>query len=93
MFDSGLRYRSMVVPDIFIDQASPADMYAVAGMNADQIEAKVLGVLGVTSLDEASARGMPRAARDIGAAVEVADLSDIAARILAATGRPLTSAS
>ena len=37
--------------------------------------------------------GMPRAARDIGAAVEVADLSDIAARILDATGRPLTSAS
>ena len=30
-------------------------MYAVAGMNAEQIEAKVLGVLGVTSLDEARA--------------------------------------
>ncbi|MEO0667609.1 MAG: 1-deoxy-D-xylulose-5-phosphate synthase [Pseudomonadota bacterium] len=55
VFDSGLKYRSMVLPDIFIDQASPADMYAVAGMNADQIEAKVLGVLGVTSLDEARA--------------------------------------
>ncbi|MEO0503852.1 MAG: 1-deoxy-D-xylulose-5-phosphate synthase, partial [Pseudomonadota bacterium] len=55
VFDSGLKYRSMVLPDIFIDQANPADMYAVAGMNAEQIEAKVLGVLGVTSLDEARA--------------------------------------
>ncbi|WP_299367047.1 1-deoxy-D-xylulose-5-phosphate synthase [uncultured Tateyamaria sp.] len=55
VFDTGLKYRSMVLPDTFIDQASPADMYAVAGMNADQIEAKVLNVLGVTSLDEARA--------------------------------------
>ncbi len=41
----------MVLPDIFIDQASPAAMYDVAAMNAAQIEAKVLDVLGVTSLD------------------------------------------
>ena len=51
VFDQGLKYRSMVLPDIFIDQASPADMYAVAGMNAAQIEAKVLDVLGVASLN------------------------------------------
>ena len=55
VFDQGLKYRSMVLPDIFIDQASPADMYAIAGMNAEQIEAKVLTVLGVTSLGEARA--------------------------------------
>jgi len=55
VFDQGLKYRSMVFPDTFIDQASPADMYAVAGMNAEQIEAKVLNVLGVTSLGEARA--------------------------------------
>ncbi len=47
VFDSGLKYRSMVLPDIFIDQASPADMYAVAQMNAEDIEAKVLSTLGV----------------------------------------------
>ncbi len=52
VFDHGLKYRSMVLPDIFIDQASPADMYAVAGMNAEQIEAKVLTVLGVASIGE-----------------------------------------
>lgn len=52
VFDAGLKYRSMVLPDIFIDQASPADMYAVAGMNAEQIEAKVLSVLGVATIGE-----------------------------------------
>ena len=50
VFDAGLKYRSMVLPDIFIDQASPADMYAVAGMNAEHIEAKVLDVLGIASI-------------------------------------------
>lgn len=50
VFDEGLKYRSMVLPDTFIDQASPADMYAVAGMNAEQIEAKVLDVLGIASI-------------------------------------------
>ena len=47
VFDGGLKFRSMVLPDTFIDQASPEAMYRVAGMEAAQIEAKVLGVLGV----------------------------------------------
>jgi len=47
VFDRGFKFRSMVLPDSFIDQMSPEDMYAVAGMNAPQIEAKVLEVLGV----------------------------------------------
>ena len=50
IFDHGLKFRSMVLPDIFIDQASPEDMYAVAAMNAEHIEAKVLDVLGVAQL-------------------------------------------
>jgi 1-deoxy-D-xylulose-5-phosphate synthase len=50
VFDTGLKYRSMVLPDIFIDQANPRDMYAVAGLNAADIEAKVLSVLGVERL-------------------------------------------
>ena len=52
VFDTGLKFRSMVFPDIFIDQASPADMYAVAGMDAARIEAKVLDLLGVARLGE-----------------------------------------
>ena len=47
VFDRGLKFRSMALPDSFIDQASPEAMYAVAGMNAPQIEAKVLETLGV----------------------------------------------
>ncbi len=47
VFDRGLKYRSMVLPDVFIDQASPERMYQVAGMDAAQIEAKVLDTLGV----------------------------------------------
>ena len=52
VFDTGLKFRSMVLPDIFIDQASPEDMYAVARMNAADIEAKVLDVLGVARLEK-----------------------------------------
>ncbi|NNL36048.1 MAG: 1-deoxy-D-xylulose-5-phosphate synthase [Silicimonas sp.] len=52
VFDSGLKYRSMVLPDIFIDQASPRDMYGVAAMNAEHIEAKVLDVLGIADISK-----------------------------------------
>ena len=52
VFDHGLKYRSMVLPDIFIDQASPKAMYDVASMNAEHIEAKVLDVLGVATLEK-----------------------------------------
>jgi 1-deoxy-D-xylulose-5-phosphate synthase len=52
IFDRGLKFRAMVLPDIFIDQMSPDDMYAVAGMNAPQIEAKVLDVLGIARITE-----------------------------------------
>ena len=50
VFDTGLKYRSMVLPDIFIDQSSPRDMYAVAKLNAEDIEAKVLDTLGIASI-------------------------------------------
>ncbi|MCE0505543.1 1-deoxy-D-xylulose-5-phosphate synthase [Roseivivax sp. GX 12232] len=52
VFDKGLKFRSMVLPDVFIDQASPRDMYAVAGLNAEDIEAKVLDVLGVARIEK-----------------------------------------
>ncbi|MDO6523596.1 1-deoxy-D-xylulose-5-phosphate synthase [Shimia thalassica] len=55
VFDNGLKFRSMVLPDIFIDQASPSDMYDVAAMNAEQIEAKVLDTLGVSRIGSKSA--------------------------------------
>lgn len=52
VFDHGLKFRSMVLPDTFIDQASPKAMYDMAGMNAEHIEAKVLEVLGVATLEK-----------------------------------------
>ena len=52
VFDAGLKYRSMVLPDVFIDQASAEAMYAVAGMDASHIEAKVLSVLGIAQIGE-----------------------------------------
>jgi len=52
VFDHGLKFRSMVLPDTFIDQASPKTMYDVAGMNAEHIEAKVLEVMGVATLEK-----------------------------------------
>jgi len=52
VFDDGLKFRSMVLPDTFIDQANPHDMYEIAAMNADHIEAKVLSVLGVKVLEK-----------------------------------------
>ena len=52
VFDHGLKFRSMVLPDTFIDHSSPADMYATAGLNAEQIEEKVLTTLGVDVLNK-----------------------------------------
>ena len=52
VFDRGLKFRSMVLPDIFIDQASPEDMYRVAGLDAKEIEAKVLDVLDIAQIGD-----------------------------------------
>jgi len=46
MLDHGLRFRSMVLPDVFIDQDSPVAMYAKAGLDAKGIVAKVFEALG-----------------------------------------------
>jgi 1-deoxy-D-xylulose-5-phosphate synthase len=55
VFDHGLKFRSMVLPDTFIDHANPEDMYAEAKLNATDIEAKVLAVLGVATISEVRA--------------------------------------
>jgi 1-deoxy-D-xylulose-5-phosphate synthase len=44
IFDKGLKFRSMILPDIFIDQDTPERMYDVAGLNAKHIAQKVLEV-------------------------------------------------
>ena len=49
-FDNGFKFRSMFLPDIFIDQASQSDMYQVAEMNSENIVNKVLATLGISKL-------------------------------------------
>jgi len=44
IFDKGLKFRSMILPDVFIDQDTPERMYDVAGLNAKHITQKVLEV-------------------------------------------------
>jgi 1-deoxy-D-xylulose-5-phosphate synthase len=46
VLDTGLKVRAMVLPDIFIDQDSPAAMYAKAGLDAKGIVAKAFEALG-----------------------------------------------
>jgi 1-deoxy-D-xylulose-5-phosphate synthase len=46
VLDRGLKVRSMVLPDVFIDQDSPNAMYARAGLDAKGIVAKVFEALG-----------------------------------------------
>jgi 1-deoxy-D-xylulose-5-phosphate synthase len=46
LLDGGVRVRCMVLPDQFIDQDTPAAMYAAAGLDARAIVAKVFEALG-----------------------------------------------
>jgi 1-deoxy-D-xylulose-5-phosphate synthase len=46
VLETGLRVRAMVLPDEFIDQDTPAAMYAYAGLDAKGIVAKVFEALG-----------------------------------------------
>jgi 1-deoxy-D-xylulose-5-phosphate synthase len=50
IFDNGLKFRSMVLPDTFIDHASPEDMYREAKLSAKDIQEKVLETLAVSTL-------------------------------------------
>jgi len=46
VLDRGLKIRSMVLPDVFIDQDSPNAMYAKAGLDAKGIVTKAFEALG-----------------------------------------------
>ncbi len=46
LLDGGLRFRSMVLPDVFLDQDKPDAMYAKAGLDAKGIAAKAIQALG-----------------------------------------------
>jgi 4-hydroxy-3-methylbut-2-enyl diphosphate reductase len=46
VLDAGCKVRTMVLPDVFIDQDTPAAMYAKAGLDARGIVAKAFEALG-----------------------------------------------
>ncbi len=60
LLDGGLKVRSLVLPDVFIDHDKPEKMYALAGLDAKAIVAKVQEVLGMTV---ETVRPVPRARR------------------------------
>tara|TARA_Y100000022_G_scaffold73803_1_gene63555 strand:+ start:1565 stop:3481 length:1917 start_codon:yes stop_codon:yes gene_type:complete len=45
IFDKGLKFRSMTLPDKFIDQDNPKKMYELAGLSSVQISNKILNIL------------------------------------------------
>jgi 1-deoxy-D-xylulose-5-phosphate synthase len=45
LLESGLKFRPLMLPDVFIDQDTPQRMYDVAGLNAPQIVTAVLRAL------------------------------------------------
>ena len=57
LLEGGLAIRTMTLPDRFIEQGSPAEMYQDACLTAEDIERKALQALGVETL----ARGQIRA--------------------------------
>jgi 1-deoxy-D-xylulose-5-phosphate synthase len=49
LLERGLRVHPMVLPDVFIDQGLPDQMYEFAGLNASSIAKAALAILGATS--------------------------------------------
>ena len=45
IFDKGLKMRSKILPDKFLDQDTPEEMYKKAGLDSDSIVDKVENVL------------------------------------------------
>jgi len=45
IFDKGLKIRSMILPDEFIDQDTPENMYKLAGLDSESIEQKIIDAL------------------------------------------------
>ena len=44
-FDKGLKFRSMILPDKFLDQDTPDNMYKTAGLDSNSIVEKIESIL------------------------------------------------
>jgi 1-deoxy-D-xylulose-5-phosphate synthase len=56
LLDRGLKVRTMVLPDAFIDQDKPEKMYEQAGLDRNGIVAKALSTLGKEALSDGASR-------------------------------------
>ncbi len=56
LLDRGLKVRSLVLPDVFIEHGKPEQMYEQAGLDAGGIVRTVLGALGRDTLNDAASR-------------------------------------
>jgi 1-deoxy-D-xylulose-5-phosphate synthase len=56
LLDGNLKFRAMTLPDRFIDQDSPANMYIQAGLDSAAIVEKVFGLLGRDLAEETARR-------------------------------------
>lgn len=53
--DAGLRIRTLVLPDLFMEHDKPEAMYAQAGLDAEGIARGALSALGLENANSASA--------------------------------------
>ena len=51
LLDGKLKFRPLMIPDTFVEQASQNDMYAAAGLDRAGIVATVLGTLGIADVN------------------------------------------
>ena len=56
LLDTGLKVRTMTLPDAFIDQDKPEKMYEIAGLDRNAIVAKALAALGKDALSDGASR-------------------------------------
>ena len=45
LIDRGIKFRSMILPDFFLDHDTPENMYLKAGLDSISIEEKVINTL------------------------------------------------
>jgi len=57
LLEAGLKVRTMKLPDVFIDQGNPADMYKQAGLTSEDIVRKALHALGHNDLTSSQVNG------------------------------------
>jgi len=57
LLEAGLKVRTMKLPDVFIDQGNPADMYKQAGLTSEDIVRTALHALGHNDLTSSQVNG------------------------------------